>query len=130
MEKPAGSRRRFLWTVAALAASCLAVWRYLTPRMTRRSGSISVPKADIPSHTALVYRDSQLAILREHDEIYGLRLVCTHLGCTVSVTPRALICPCHGSTFDRSGKVLEGPAGRPLERCRVEDRGEFIVVST
>jgi ubiquinol-cytochrome c reductase iron-sulfur subunit len=52
--------------------------------------------------------------------------VCTHAGCAIAlyrkptfppVEPRpALVCPCHYSTFDpaRAGKVLFGPAGRPL----------------
>jgi ubiquinol-cytochrome c reductase iron-sulfur subunit len=52
--------------------------------------------------------------------------ICTHAACAVAlyrkptfpdVEPRpALVCPCHYSTFDpaRGGKVLFGPAGRPL----------------
>jgi ubiquinol-cytochrome c reductase iron-sulfur subunit len=52
--------------------------------------------------------------------------ICTHAGCAINlyrkptfptVEPRpALVCPCHYSTFDvaRAGKVLFGPAGRPL----------------
>jgi Rieske Fe-S protein len=57
-----------------------------------------------------------------------LNLVCTHLGCTVNVTPKELICPCHGSSFDRQGKVLKGPAVRPLLRYTVETRGDFYEV--
>ena len=52
--------------------------------------------------------------------------ICTHAACAIAlyrkptfpvVEPRpALVCPCHYSTFDpaRGGKVLFGPAGRPL----------------
>ena len=60
------------------------------------------------------------------DGIVAYSKICTHAGCAVAlyrkptfapVQPRpALVCPCHYSTFDpaRAGKVLFGPAGRPL----------------
>jgi Rieske Fe-S protein len=41
---------------------------------------------------------------------------CTHRECTVDIQGARLVCPCHGSTFDREGKVLRGPAERPLAR--------------
>jgi ubiquinol-cytochrome c reductase iron-sulfur subunit len=52
--------------------------------------------------------------------------ICTHAGCAVALyrnplyapaePSRALVCPCHYSTFDvtTGGTVLFGPAGRPL----------------
>jgi cytochrome b6-f complex iron-sulfur subunit len=39
---------------------------------------------------------------------------CTHRGCTVDVQGANLVCPCHGSTYSRSGAVLRGPAEEPL----------------
>lgn len=42
--------------------------------------------------------------------------ICTHRGCTVDVQGPTLVCPCHGSTYDREGRVLRGPADRALER--------------
>jgi Rieske Fe-S protein len=39
---------------------------------------------------------------------------CTHQGCTVEVQGQYLVCPCHGSTYDRRGMVLRGPAERAL----------------
>ncbi|MGQ0767165.1 MAG: ubiquinol-cytochrome c reductase iron-sulfur subunit [Gemmatimonadota bacterium] len=41
--------------------------------------------------------------------------VCTHLGCTVDIQGARLVCPCHGSTYDREGRVLQGPAADPLQ---------------
>jgi len=47
--------------------------------------------------------------------LYG---VCTHLGCLPSWVPAndRFECPCHGSKFERSGKYIEGPAPRSLDR--------------
>ncbi|TCD15338.1 ubiquinol-cytochrome c reductase iron-sulfur subunit [Oricola cellulosilytica] len=38
---------------------------------------------------------------------------CTHLGCiptTVDDAPEGWSCPCHGSVFDMTGRILRGPA--------------------
>lgn len=46
---------------------------------------------------------------------------CTHLGCLVSFNEAetAWECPCHGSRFGIDGKVLHGPALRPLSPRKV-----------
>jgi cytochrome b6-f complex iron-sulfur subunit len=45
---------------------------------------------------------------------------CTHMGCTVAPAGKKLNCPCHGSVYDAaSGKVLNGPAPRPLKKVDV-----------
>ncbi|MBW1645756.1 MAG: ubiquinol-cytochrome c reductase iron-sulfur subunit [Deltaproteobacteria bacterium] len=42
---------------------------------------------------------------------------CTHLGCAVAWDEQRQLfaCPCHASTFDRSGDVRRSPAPRPLD---------------
>jgi Rieske Fe-S protein len=56
-----------------------------------------------------VYRDPQ-GKLHEHSA------VCTHLGCIVhwNGAEKTFDCPCHGSRYDRYGKVINGPANKPL----------------
>jgi ubiquinol-cytochrome c reductase iron-sulfur subunit len=58
--------------------------------------------------------------------------ICTHAGCAVALyrnplfepsePRRALVCPCHYSTFDPAtgGEVLFGPAGRPLPQLPLQ----------
>lgn len=82
----------------------------------------------IPLGGALVYKQSRVAIIRREQEIYALSLICTHLGCTVNVTAENLVCPCHGSVFDREGKVLKGPSDKPLKRLATEQRDNKLVV--
>lgn len=42
--------------------------------------------------------------------------VCTHQGCAVALDAAGtgFRCPCHGGTFDKTGKVTGGPPPRPL----------------
>lgn len=129
MEKPDRTRRRFIKAVVLAAASLAGLWRFLVPgREPAAEVLLEVDKAAIPRGGALVYRRSRIVVIRREEEIYALSLICTHLGCTVNVTPDQLICPCHGSIFDRDGQVLEGPSNRPLERMRIEDRGATLVI--
>ncbi|MEJ1958949.1 MAG: ubiquinol-cytochrome c reductase iron-sulfur subunit [Nitrosomonadales bacterium] len=36
--------------------------------------------------------------------------ICTHMGCIPSRTEEGWLCPCHGSVYDNSGRILHGPA--------------------
>lgn len=43
--------------------------------------------------------------------------ICTHLGCHFKWNPRSrhFECPCHASVFTVDGRVISGPAPRPLD---------------
>jgi cytochrome b6-f complex iron-sulfur subunit len=64
-------------------------------------------------------------------EIYALRTVCTHLGCTPNWLEgeQKFKCPCHGSGFYKDGINFEGPAPRPLERYAIHlaDDGQLEI---
>ena len=55
-------------------------------------------------------------VVQPDGSVAALSPVCTHLQCTVNLGRETLVCPCHGSTYDRAGQVLKGPAERPLAR--------------
>ncbi len=51
---------------------------------------------------------------------------CTHLGCTLNYheIDKMLICPCHRSKFDKTGKRLDGPARSDLDTYGINEIGE------
>ena len=63
-------------------------------------------------------------LVRSATGFIALSLVCPHLGCTVEPQPDGFTCPCHGSRFDLSGKVMRGPAGKALSVLRVETEAD------
>jgi Rieske Fe-S protein len=122
------TRRSFIATLVALPLLLTGVWRFLTPKGVKKPPLLQVAQADVPVGAALVFRQERVAIMREGSTFIALSLICTHLGCTVSVTAEGMNCPCHGSRFDRLGMVLAGPAERPLARLVVEQHGTDLVV--
>lgn len=130
MEKTGRERRRFLSRIGLFGVGSLLLWKYLIPTGSGKLKRelLRVDKVDLPHHGALVFRESRLAIVHEGEQLYALSLVCTHLGCTVNVTSNSLVCPCHGSVFNRQGEPLQGPAVKPLPRLELQDQGNSVVV--
>jgi cytochrome b6-f complex iron-sulfur subunit len=54
---------------------------------------------------------------------YALNAVCTHLGCVVPWNRAAnkFMCPCHGSQYDQTGKVVRGPAPLSLALAHLKE---------
>lgn len=67
---------------------------------------------------------------KEGIEKYALNAVCTHLGCVVpwNVAENKFMCPCHGSQYDNTGKVIRGPAPRSLALATIEEENEKIML--
>jgi len=55
---------------------------------------------------------------------------CTHLGCAYhwEEGKNEFLCPCHTSLFGLDGKVLAGPAPRPLDRYETRVIGNKLLV--
>lgn len=56
--------------------------------------------------------------------------VCTHRGCTVEwkTDQKSFVCPCHDATFSAEGKVLKGPAEKPLPTYLAKIEGDSVLV--
>jgi carotenoid phi-ring synthase / carotenoid chi-ring synthase len=66
----------------------------------------------------------------EGNNIIALSGRCTHMGCTITWSDEAGVfsCPCHGAMFARDGKVLAGPAQRPLTTYITRIDGDDLLV--
>ncbi|MFE1437243.1 FAD-dependent oxidoreductase [Streptomyces sp. NPDC058739] len=65
----------------------------------------------VGGHQCAVHRD-------DSGQLSAVSARCTHLGCLVAFNraEQAWECPCHGSRFAPDGRILQGPAVRPLEK--------------
>lgn len=136
LEKPI-KRRDFLG-IAALGAFFIAMGTALMgmlrlPRpsvLPEPSRRYKVGPASIfPAGEARTPSGKNVFIIRTEKGLCAISAVCTHLGCIVKQVPQGFDCPCHGSRFDSLGRVLGGPAPRPLEwfALSVAPDGQLIV---
>ncbi|MCE3257957.1 MAG: dependent oxidoreductase [Nitrobacter vulgaris] len=111
--------RRTLRTLAEYARENLNVAAqyaadYATP------GDVGSVDDIVPGEGAIVRRRlKKVAVYRDEQGVrHECSAVCTHLGCIVSWNSmeKTWDCPCHGSRFDKDGRVINGPANSDLER--------------
>jgi glycine/D-amino acid oxidase-like deaminating enzyme/nitrite reductase/ring-hydroxylating ferredoxin subunit len=99
-----------------LAKGGIAVATHLVADRLRPTASASDLQ---PGQGAVVREDGKLrAVYRGEDgALTAVSATCSHMGCVVGFNDveRTWECPCHGSRFDPTGAVLQGPAVRPLQ---------------
>jgi len=71
-------------------------------------------KNDFPKGTATYFENDQVHVFADAQGIYAISAVCTHLGCIVNREENGFVCPCHGSRYSQSGKVIQGAAPKDL----------------
>lgn len=130
-------RREFLvraaaWVAAAgaLLFTVAGVLRFLIPNVHYASSPrVRVSPDRCPEGVTYLERH-RLFLVRRGRTFRALSGVCTHLGCSVAHTAsgRGFRCPCHGSRFDEEGRVVEGPARRPLPWLAVEQAADGSLV--
>ncbi|MBR8836502.1 MAG: ubiquinol-cytochrome c reductase iron-sulfur subunit [Stigonema ocellatum SAG 48.90 = DSM 106950] len=146
-------RREFIgWiSVSALANSLPVVLASCSVRKDKPQNKQENPKIDKNSrkngflvlgtvqdlNDKGILRDNQNAakpvlIVRNPDNINlsAVNPTCTHQGCTVEwkTDTKIFACPCHGSKFSSDGKVLGGPAKKPLESFQAKEEDGLVLV--
>jgi len=138
------ARRGFLAEGFVLLGVTLTFWsaatlKFMFPNVLREPPSkfkVGLPDAFPPGQVNTKFK-AQFAVWISNAEyngqqqIYALKSVCTHLGCTPNwlEAEQKFKCPCHGSGFYKDGINFEGPAPRPLERyaIRVAEDGQIEI---
>ncbi len=70
-------------------------------------------------------------VVKKNDaEVIAFSPQCTHLGCAFrwEARTKTFLCPCHTSNFSLDGKVVDGPAPRPLDQYQVKIEGTKVLL--
>jgi thiosulfate dehydrogenase [quinone] large subunit len=75
-------------------------------------------------------RGSFLVSRTGQEAFTAVTAVCTHQSCTVtSFADQSYVCPCHGSRYDTSGRVVNGPATRALQQFSTQFAGGTLTIA-
>ncbi len=146
-DKASVSRRDFLGLASAGAV--------ILSSLTALAGILRITKPDVhyeeskkfkigkpenfPVGTIKKLEDKKVHIFSDENGLHAITSVCTHLGCLVAMSDKGFQCPCHGSKYDRDGKVIAGPAPRNLpwleisqseDRTLVDDAAKEVKIGT
>lgn len=147
-EQPILNRNQFLRTCGA---SCLGLsaltflescgGAYYAQKPTIRDKAIVVAKTEFQEVTkkgtkirpfVLVKLENQnfpIYLYRVSDAEYTAVLMkCSHQGNELNAHDGYLTCPAHGSEYDKTGKVTEGPAEKNLTAYKVTSDAENVYI--
>ena len=136
-----------LWAVISAALGLPALVYLLFPPKVRKenewieAGDISKVAPDSPVEMSFrrnrvdgwkVISEKSTAWVVKHvdNSVIAFGPQCTHLGCAYhwEEGKNEFLCPCHSSLFGVDGKVISGPAPRPLDRYEVKVQGTKLLI--
>ena len=130
---------------AALAAPAL-VYLLIPPRARRQSEWVDagdLSQVPIGTPVEVTFRKNRIdgwKVVSEKDTAWVLKTAsnqvvaygpqCTHLGCAYhwDTGKNEFVCPCHNSIFAIDGRVVGGPAPRPLDRFETKIQGGKLLL--
>ena len=115
MVMEAKNRRTFLKiTLAGIVAFFVYSWNKLTQK-TIRDNQNKQTQLPYNQNKTVTFSDGFIIVTQNgQTTVFDSR--CSHLGCKINqLENNQLVCPCHGSTYNLSGKVIKGPAYKNLE---------------
>ncbi|MFM2432363.1 MAG: hypothetical protein RLZZ511_3577 [Cyanobacteriota bacterium] len=153
---PSMGRRQFMnlltfGTVGGVAAGALfpVVKYFIPPSSGGAGGGVTAKdalgndivvseyvKTHLPGDRSLAQGlkgDPTYLVVKEDSSLenYGINAICTHLGCVVpwNAAENKFMCPCHGSQYDATGKVVRGPAPLSLALAHADVADDKVTLS-
>jgi menaquinol-cytochrome c reductase iron-sulfur subunit len=133
------------WSAIAAALSVPAlVYLFFPPKVRKTDdwvevGDVSKLAVNAPVEMAfrrnridgwkIISEKSTAWVVKQEDRsIVAFGPQCTHLGCAYHWEDgkNEFLCPCHTSLFSVDGKVVSGPAPRPLDRYQTRMQGNNL----
>lgn len=109
--------------VSALAISSIKldkVFSAVNENSTESSIQKTINISDYPALQSVggyaMISGTVIVIRTSNSNFTALNTTCTHKKCDVEFNGTKFECPCHGSEFSKSGKVLNGPAKKNLKK--------------
>ena len=114
------ARDGFLWLSGALGLAGLLRFLDYDPNPAPKTEFDLGIATNYPPGSRTLLTNVPAMLIHTESGFSALSLSCTHLGCTVEQNKDGFVCPCHGSHFDVNGKLLHGPAAKPLASLCIE----------
>lgn len=136
------SRRDFLdwllggWLAGVFASVIYPISRYLVPPEIPEAAPQSVvagKAAGIAPNSGKIvpFGTTPVIVVRTAaGELRAFSATCTHLSCTVQYRSdlERIWCACHNGHYDLTGRNVEGPPPRPLDRFDVAVKDDEVVI--
>ena len=125
-------RRTFLSRAAAFPAAIVAMLigqgtapdhtKALFKKAPRPDITVDEVKKIKPGEPKHFPKSGAWIVLNDDKTLAAFDQKCTHKGCAFawSTKNKRFECPCHGSQYAITGKVLHGPTTKPLVKLRIE----------
>ena len=155
-ETPGTTRRTFyvaaIYGLQALIAAALGIpaiiYLLVPPRMRQRSEwteAGDIGQLSLRTPVEVTFRRNRVdgwkvtsekstawVVKTADNQVLAFAPQCTHLGCAYhwDQAQNEFVCPCHNSLFSIAGKVLGGPAPRPLDRYQTKIQGNKLLLGS
>jgi nitrite reductase/ring-hydroxylating ferredoxin subunit len=120
-------------SAASLLESCGGVSSVYKTEL--KNEQLMVPVSQFkPEQKILLVRNNEMeydiALIKNNNNYKAFYLQCTHENQPLSVNDKNIRCSSHGSIFSYDGKVLNGPADKPLQEYLTIVENGFIIIKT